>query len=217
MKIELENEVIECHVQYEKRKKLSLKIDTNGFITMKAPRHTSEEIIRNAIIQQGPWILEKLKNIKKAQELPKAKEYHGEEKFLYLGKEYPLHELIDTSELAEEDLQKALKKYYIASCKKIIAERIKPYQTQLKVKPKVVEIIDSKVKWGSCSSDKKLCFNYRLAMAPVDVIDYVIIHELCHLHHMNHDRSFWRRVGSIMPDYKEKEAYLARYGQFMTL
>jgi hypothetical protein len=54
-------------------------------------------------------------------------------------------------------------------------------------------------------------------MAPVEVIDYVIIHELCHLLHMNHDRSFWRKVGSLMPDYKEKEEYLARYGRAMTL
>ena len=54
-------------------------------------------------------------------------------------------------------------------------------------------------------------------MAPIEVIDYVIIHELCHLLHMNHDRSFWRRVGSIMPDYKEKEEYLERYGHSMSL
>jgi hypothetical protein len=54
-------------------------------------------------------------------------------------------------------------------------------------------------------------------MAPIEVIDYVIIHELCHLTHMNHDRSFWRRVGSVMPDYKAKEEFLARYGQAMTL
>ncbi|RXI96455.1 M48 family peptidase [Anaerobacillus alkaliphilus] len=217
MKIELENETIECHIQFAKRKKLSLHIDTNGFITVKAPRDTSEEAIRNAVIQQGTWILEKLRNIRKVQEGPEPKSYQGEGKFLHLGKEYYLHELIDTSGLEGEDLQKALKKFYISSCKKLIGERIKIYQQQLKVKPKVIEIIDSKVKWGSCSSDKKLCFNYRLAMAPIDVIDYVIIHELCHLHHMNHDRSFWRRVGSIMPDYKEKELYLARYGQSMTL
>lgn len=88
---------------------------------------------------------------------------------------------------------------------------------ELKVKPKTIEVVESITKWGSCSSSKKLTFNYRLAMAPIEVIDYVIIHELCHLIHMNHDRSFWRRVGSIMPDYKKKEEFLARYGHFMTV
>ncbi|MDF2859192.1 MAG: hypothetical protein K0Q87_5043 [Neobacillus sp.] len=54
-------------------------------------------------------------------------------------------------------------------------------------------------------------------MAPIEIIDYVVIHELCHLIHMNHDRSFWRRVGSIIADYKEKQEFLARFGNYMTL
>jgi predicted metal-dependent hydrolase len=54
-------------------------------------------------------------------------------------------------------------------------------------------------------------------MAPLEAIDYVVVHELCHLQHMNHDRSFWRLVGSILPDYKKREEYLSKYGQFLTL
>ena len=125
--------------------------------------------------------------------------------------------IIETWDLNEEELRLKLKKFYFSSCKKIIGERIHSYQTELRVKPKSIEIVESTTKWGSCSSDKKLTFNYRLAMAPVEVIDYVIIHELCHLLHMNHDRSFWRKVGGLMPDYKEKEAYLTRYSRAMTL
>lgn len=143
--------------------------------------------------------------------------YQEKGRFLYLGKEYYLHELIETGELNEEELRRNLKKFYILSCKRIVGERINKYQTQLRVKPKTIEIVESITKWGSCSSSKKLTFNYRLAMAPIEVIDYVIIHELCHLIHMNHDRSFWRRVGSIMPDYKEKQEFLERYGHFLTV
>jgi predicted metal-dependent hydrolase len=91
------------------------------------------------------------------------------------------------------------------------------YQKQLKVKPRTIEIVESGTAWGTCSSDKKITINYRLAMAPIEVIDYVIIHELCHLTHMNHDRSFWRRVGSVMPGYKEKQAFLENNGYFMLL
>ena len=217
MKVEIENEIIEFNVQYGNRKKLSIHIDSFGFITVKAPKDTSKEIIVSAIESKGKWILEKIHEIEVARETPKAREYHAQGKFLYLGKECFLHELIDSSELNEEVLKRNLKKFYINSCKTIVEERIKIYQKQLKVKPKIIEIVESKAKWGSCSSDKKLTFNYRLAMAPIEVIDYVIIHELCHLLHMNHDRSFWRRVGSIMPDYKEKEEYLARHGHSMSL
>lgn len=216
MKVKIENEIIEFNVQYGKGKKLSIHIDPFGFITVRAPKGTSEEVIVNAIESKAQWILEKTREIEIARDIPQAREYHAEGKFLYLGKEHLLHELIETNELDEEVLKRNLKKFYITSCKAIVEERIKIYQKQLKVKPKVIEIVVSKVKWGSCSSDRKLTFNYRLAMAPIEVIDYVIIHELCHLHHMNHDRSFWRRVGSIMPDYKEKEAYLARHGHSMS-
>lgn len=218
MQIKLEDEMITLHVQYGKRKKLSVQIDGSDLITVKAPAGTSEEMIRSAVEGIGPKILEKLRSNAAARKVPKVKEYQGgEEIVLYLGKEYALHELITVDDLDAEELRLALKKFYMASLKKIIAGRITRYQTQLKVKPKSIEIVESRTKWGSCSFDKKLTFNYRLAMAPPEVIDYVIIHELCHLLHMNHDRSFWRRLGSVMPDYKEKEAYLARQGQFMTL
>jgi len=217
MKVEIENNMIDFNVQYGNGKKLTIHIDSFGFLTVKAPKDTSKEVIVSAIESKGKWILDKIREIGIARELPKAREYHAQGKFLYMGEERFLHELIDCSELNEEVLKKNLKKFYMTRCKVIVEERIKIYQKQLKVKPKIIEIVESKVKWGSCSSDKKITFNYRLAMAPIEVIDYVIIHELCHITHMNHDRSFWRRVGSIMPDFKDKEEYLARHGQFMSL
>lgn len=217
MKIEYDNQVIEFNVQYGNGKKISIHIDSSGRITLKAPKKTSEETIKGVVERHGKLIVEKLQSIEANKETPKLKEYEDEGKFLYLGKYYSLQELIETGDLNEEELKLKLKKFYFASCKKIVGERINRYQMQLRVKPKTIDIVESRTKWGSCSSDKKLTFNYRLAMAPVEVIDYVIIHELCHLLHMNHDRSFWRKVGSLMPDYKEKEEYLARYGRAMTL
>ncbi|QUH20641.1 M48 family metallopeptidase [Alkaliphilus sp. B6464] len=217
MRIEIDGNEIECDVQYGKRKKLLIQIDSIGLITVKAPKNTSEEIIKNAIINNWKQIKERLDEIIKLKEKPMVKSYGGQGKFMYLGKEYFLHELIGTSELSEDELKTKLKKFYILSCKKIIDQRIKIYQEQLKVKPKVIEIVESKNHWGSCNSNKKITFNYRLAMAPVEVIDYVVVHELCHILHMNHDRSFWRRVGSILPDYKERQKYLERYGYDMTL
>ncbi len=217
MRIELGQRSIEFHVEYGQRKKLSIHIDPSGLITVKAPNDTSDDVVMSAVKQHGSKIVKQLQAIETARTAPKVREYQEEGKFLHLGKYHALHELIETNGLTEEELQRDLKKFYFASCKKVIGERIKIYQKQLKVTPKSYIIEESRTKWGSCSSAKHLTFNYRLAMAPIEVIDYVVIHELCHLLHMNHDRSFWRRVGSIMPDYKAKEAFLARYGQAMTL
>lgn len=217
VKIEFEGQTIEFHVQYGIRKKTSIEIGSTGLIMVRAPNNTSTETIMKTVEHHGRWIVEKSVARARSQEGPRVKEYQEQGRFLYLGKEFSLHELIDTSGLGEEELKSSLKKFYFSRCKKIIGERLNIYQSQLRVKPKVVEVVESNTQWGSCSSGRKLTFNYRLAMAPIEVIDYVVIHELCHLLHMNHDRSFWRLVGSIMPDYKEKQDFLARYGHTMSL
>lgn len=217
MKINIGQQEIQFHVEYGSRKKLSIHIDPNGWVTVKAPTRTADEVIMNAVRQHADQILKQLQALEAARTVTLIKEYESGGKFLHLGTYYALHELIETSDRSIEELQRDLKKFYFASCKKIIGERIKIYQKQLKVTPKSFVIEESRTKWGSCNSAKHLTFNYRLAMAPLEVIDYVVIHELCHLLHMNHDRSFWRLVGSVMKDYKSKEEYLARYGQAMTL
>ncbi|MFB9324454.1 M48 family metallopeptidase [Paenibacillus aurantiacus] len=217
MRVQLKDHEIEIHVQYGTRKKLTMQLEASGHLTVKAPNGTSDETIVSAVRQHGEQIVKQLTAIEKSKEDHRIREYEEEGKFLHLGKYYALHELIETEGRSEEELRLQLKKFYFASCKQVIAERLKIYQARMKAKPKSFDIVESVTKWGSCSSDRKLAFNYRLAMAPVDVIDYVVVHELCHLFHMNHDRSFWRLVGSIMPDYKVKEAFLARYGGQMTL
>lgn len=217
MRVEFDDFIVEYDVQYGKGKKLLISMDSIGFVTVKAPNNTSEEIIVDAIKQHAKVIKEKLDQISKTKDRFREKSYDGEGKFLHLGKEFLLDELIETKNLSEEELKINLKKFYISSCKKIVNERVKIYENQLGVRPKIIEVDESKTKWGACTSSKKITFNYRLAMAPIEAIDYVVVHELCHLLHMNHDRSFWRKVGSILPDYKKRQEYFERYGMLMTL
>jgi hypothetical protein len=101
-----------------------------------------------------------------------------------------------------------LQSFYTRELKKYLDVHISRYQPHFKIKPRGVTVEDSKLRWGSCNSNRQLTFNWRLAMLPPEVIDYVIVHELCHLVHLNHDRSFWRLVGKIVPNYKNAMAYL---------
>lgn len=80
-----------------------------------------------------------------------------------------------------------------------------------------VTIRDQKTRWGSCSTSGTLSFNYRLMFAPLRVLDYVVVHELCHLTHMNHSRNFWNLVGSVMPEYKEHRAWLKQHGRELNI
>lgn len=75
-----------------------------------------------------------------------------------------------------------------------------------------ITIRDQKTRWGSCSSRGTLSFNYRLIFAPPKVLDYVVVHELCHLTHMDHSKNFWNMVESIMPEYKEYKLWLREHG-----
>lgn len=80
-----------------------------------------------------------------------------------------------------------------------------------------ITIRDQKTRWGSCSSTGTLSFNYRLMFAPPRVLDYVVVHELCHLTHMNHSRDFWNLVASVMPDYKQYRTWLKEHGQELNI
>lgn len=105
-------------------------------------------------------------------------------------------------------LIKFSQKYFLPK----VIERVNYYNTRyIKKSINSVKLKNNTSNWGSCSTGKNLNFSVRLLFAPDDVIDYVIIHELAHLHEMNHSPKFWRIVENIMPDYEEKEVYLKNY------
>ena len=105
--------------------------------------------------------------------------------------------------------EKAIEAFLSKQCKRLVQSRIAFYQPKFKVKPKKVTIEKSFNKWGSCNAQKELTFNYLLVTKPLEALDYVVVHELCHLSHLNHDRSFWRLLGSVLPNYKETEKLLS--------
>ncbi|MEG2123153.1 MAG: M48 family metallopeptidase [Clostridium sp.] len=122
----------------------------------------------------------------------------------YLGDVKPLDDFVDSNGRSDEELLQAVIKFYEKSSKQIGKERTEIYRKILNVTPKSVTIGKMHGRWGSCSSNKEITYNYLIATLPMDLIDCIVVHELCHIYHMNHSRSFWRKVGSVMPDYKEK-------------
>ena len=151
-----------------------------------------------------------------------------EKEYYFQGKKYPLvfkvnksaekprvdwngeDFICECSQISEKDAAKALKAFYMKSCRKLIDKRLRKYQPEFKVKYRSFKVDGSIRKWGSCSSERHLIFNWRLILLPLQIIDYVVVHELCHLVHMNHDRSFWRLVGKVYPDYKKAEEYMGK-------
>lgn len=114
---------------------------------------------------------------------------------------------------AEARRLKAFTIRYREEARRKIEERVAFYHPLTGGRYTSVTIRDQKSRWGSCSSRGTLSFNYRLIFAPLPVLDYVVVHELCHLTHMNHSREFWDKVASIMPEYKVHRQWLKDHGQ----
>ncbi len=230
-----ENITIDFNVIYKKRKTIGIYIDLYGNIEMRVPKETTEEQIQAVIEKKWAWVCKKSKEMKDRTAGHAEKIYENEEEFLYLGKEYPIIILanseekqdsvilkddklyIHVNEHNDDRIKQVLKKFYYQQCKAIVEKRIKFYQSEFKIKPRSIRISDNKSNWGSCNSRYELTFNWKLSMAPIEVIDYVVVHEMCHMIHLNHDRSFWRLVGKFIPDYEERKAWLSQSSWKMTV
>ena len=226
---------IRFEVKYKNRTSIGISINSYGEIEVQAPKKTPDERVLQALENRWELIQEKLAEIKDRLNGPQKKHYDNDENFLYLGKTYPIKIIQDSNitqdyvvfagaklhiyvkQLDEEKSKQALRRFYYQQCKDLVEKSISVYQSNFKIKPRSVRISDSKTNWGTCDSNCQLTFNWRLAMAPREVIDYVVVHEMCHMVHLNHDRSFWRLVGKIMPDYKEKENWLSFSNWKMTV
>jgi predicted metal-dependent hydrolase len=134
----------------------------------------------------------------------------GKQYIRYLGEMRPLNEVISvdrfskTGILSESEILEEVSKFYVRMSKKVTKERTEVYQKSLGVTPRSIKIDKICDRWGSCNTKKEITYNYLIVTLPMELIDYIVVHELCHIYHMNHDRSFWRKVGSIMPDYKKR-------------
>lgn len=103
------------------------------------------------------------------------------------------------------------KKIYTQEARLLLTERVMHFSKQHNLYYNAISIKVMKSQWGSCSIKKNLNFNTKLVFLPRDLVDYVVVHELCHLKEMNHSKAFWDLVESIMPDYRAREKKLARY------
>ena len=156
---------------------------------------------------------------RKLSEAPK-KDFIPGEKYSFLGDWYELclsdvrgKQLgFDTCFIlptnCEDCARKVFEKWYRAQARQIISERVAWYADVLDLDFRRVGITGAMRQWGSCSGRNNLNFSWRIIMAPITVVDYVIVHELCHILEKNHSRRFWSQVAKAIPDYKLRKKWL---------
>ena len=168
------------------RKTVAIQVNSDLSVTVRAPRSASEKDIEEILKKKEAWISKHIEKIKKTKERLEAEstEKLTREKVIAL---------------AEEAL-------------KVIPERVEYFAKVIGVTYGKITIRNQKTRWGSCSSKGNLNFNCLLMLAPSEVLDYVVVHELCHRKQMNHSKAFWAEVEKVCPDYKAAKKWLKEEG-----
>lgn len=212
------------------RKTIALQITDNASLIVRAPYNVTEETIKNVIIKHLDWIEKRKKDLLTRDPKFVKKEFVNGEGFLYLGKSYKL-KIIKNQEkpLIFQDGYFFLSKEYQAIAMELfidwykkkayekISERVEWYAQKRGFIYNKINITDANKSWASCSAKGNLNFSWRLIMAPLPVIDYVVVHELVHLKEKNHAKTFWNKVKMLMPDYEKYEEWLKRNGYLFHL
>ncbi len=211
------------------RRTVSIQVTDNATIIIKAPRHVSDRDIEQVLVQHIKWIKGRLTRARERLKWTQRKFAQGE-KFLYLGQLYEL-KLTDKSKsaLTLKDKYFLLNKNYQSRAREIFEKwyrrqasenffaRARIYAPLLGVYFNQLKLSNARTRWGSCSSNGNINIVWRLIMAPQWIIDYVIVHELAHLRHMNHSPSFWRLVEAVFPEHKQARQWLKKYGHYLNL
>jgi Predicted metal-dependent hydrolase len=200
-----------------KRKTIALVVTRDATLVVRAPFRTPNEYIEGIVSKNSRWIQQKMAQV--ASKPPK-KEFVDGEGLLFLGKTYRLQviprsandiELKDkiyVSEGALPFIDQLLAQWYRNQASKKIRERCSWYAKNTGYEPRSIRITNARKRWGSCGSKGTLNFSWRLVLAPLEVIDYVIVHELVHLDQPNHSKLFWNKLRIILPDFEKRKNWL---------
>jgi len=171
-------------IKKSNRRSLSMHVTDEHTVLVKAPKGTPTYVVEEFIKEKKDWIVNQITRIENQTKLASS-----------LGP------------LTQEDI-KAIKK----KAKVLIPERVEHYAKLSGITYKKIFIRLQKTRWGSCSAEGNLNFNCLLALMPMEILDSVVVHELCHRRHMNHSRAFYTEVLSIFPDYKKCNKWLKQNG-----
>ncbi len=229
--IQFGNKQINYEIIRTSRKKTVAIYVGPAVITVRAPKRLSGEKIRSLVQKKARWIVVRQEQIHHEKLLHAPKKFVTGESFPYLGRQYCL-KVIHSVERAENAccltngrlqvrigksckgdeeklaVREALIAWYKERVKSKIFERLPNLTRKLGRWPAAVQIKDQKCRWGSCSRNGVIRLNWKIIMAPVPVMDYLIVHELCHLIHQNHSIAYWEEVEAVLPDYKKMRDWL---------
>ncbi|TNH09377.1 M48 family metallopeptidase [Testudinibacter sp. TR-2022] len=216
--------------------KIRIKVEPSGNVTVSAPANTDSVEILQAVKKRSRWIYEQQQAFKAQNQLVLPRRYISGESHFYLGKRYLLkieenptalpnvkllrgRLLVSVKSRHSADVKAMLDKWYRIRAKEIFAKRLNALLEQtLRINEcPPIRLQTMQTQWGSCSPQGRLTLNPHLIKAPSDCIDYVILHELCHLAEHNHSERFYRLMGQVLPEWKKVKVRLDEMAEWILL
>jgi predicted metal-dependent hydrolase len=216
------------------RKTLAVHVYPDGSVVVDAPHDTDLDRIRETVYKRGAWILRQQRELATyPQGNPHPRQYVSGESYRYLGRQYKLKVQQDTVERVvltrgaltvgvhnpadTARIRDMLRHWYTAQARRVFSERLEacyPRVEYLGIPHPQLAIREMKARWGSCSPSGRITLNAVLIQAPKSLIDYVILHELCHMKEMNHSPAFFSLLTRTLPNWKRLQAQLNQYEFF---
>jgi predicted metal-dependent hydrolase len=218
-----------------RRTTADIVVERDGRVIVRAPVTLLDEDIEDIVKSKRYWIYKTLAEWRDLNAARVLREYRNGEGFLYLGRSYRLslvanqdeplllkggrfclrRDVVDRGEVATA--KTAFREYFIARGHERITQRVRYYAPKVGVIPREVHVRELGHRWASCSPKGNLAFHWKCMMAPPTIIDYIVVHELCHFHYLNHSEGFWNEVDKVLPVYRERKEWLKTNGAAMNL
>ncbi len=217
------------------RRTADIVIEPDGRVIVRAPQTIPVERIEDIIESKRLWIYKNLAEWRDLNATRVIREYRNGEGFLYLGRSYRLllvadqveplllkggrfclrRDLVDRGEIPAA--KAAFRDYFITRGFERITQRVAYFAPKVGVTSDKLDVRELGHRWASCSPNGNLAFHWKCMMAPPKIIDYIVVHELCHFHHLNHSDAFWNEVDKVMPDFTARKEWLRKNGAAMDL
>lgn len=236
LKVQYGTKELEFKVEFKDRDTMSISVEPPNYILVVAPTGMPEEDIKGIVKSRGRWIVQKLFEFRNIDAKRVNREFVNGESFMYLGRNYSLQIHVDETlqnnfkvklsrgkfnvyvkEKSDEIIKEAMESWYREKTEEQVRKRIKYYQKFFEKKPSDIKVKEQKKRWASCTSKNELLFNWRCGMARATALDYIVVHEICHMYYKNHSQEFWDLVASVMSDYESRKEWLRDNGIRMDL
>jgi predicted metal-dependent hydrolase len=203
-------------------RRVRVTVDADGSVTVTLPRRAPEKAAADAVHELAPWIARRRRTLARVAaevaRMPGTVPYLGTDLALVPqpGRER-VHRRGDVLLVPDCDPRAALERFYRRAARVEIAPRLDAATARAGSRYAGLTIRGQRTRWASCSSEGKMSFNWRLLLAPPEILDYVVEHEVCHLEVMDHSPRFWALLESRVPDWRAHAGWLRRYGSTLVL